>query len=88
MSHITQTKLNRTYQGSIKDGPIKNLKVEPPTNRTEETFEWKGVTLKTWMSPGQVINKEKLYKRYLIGVGRNKYNNRVEELFENYGNRK
>jgi hypothetical protein len=40
-------------------------KVEPPTNRTEETFEWRGVTLKTWMSPGQVINKEKLYKKYI-----------------------
>jgi hypothetical protein len=71
MSHITQTKLNRQYTGSIKDGPIKNPKVEPPTNRTEETFEWRGVTLKTWMSPGQVINKEKLYKRYRKEQGYN-----------------
>ena len=63
MSKVTLTKLNRKYEASMRDGTVAKPKVEPPTNRTEETFEWKGVTLKTWMSPGQVINKEKLWKQ-------------------------
>lgn len=63
MSKVTSTRLNRSYEGSTRDGIVKKQKIDPSRARTEETIEWKGVTFKVLMSPGQVINKEKLYKR-------------------------
>jgi hypothetical protein len=57
--------------GSVKGGITKNKQVEPAQPRDLHTFVWKGETISAYLSPGQVINKDRLYKKHRQAQGYN-----------------
>lgn len=71
MSRITQSKLNRRLLPAVKDklGKIhvvgRHVGFEPAPLPKKQLITYEGVTFEVLVSPGQIINPKKAYKRYL-----------------------
>ena len=65
MAKSTGTKLSRMFEKAGRGDLIKRSVPLPSSNRTLITFEHRGVVLSEMVSPGQCINKERAYKRFM-----------------------
>jgi len=63
MSKSTRTKLGRKYDFDFLGNRFPKQQIEPAEPRKLQHFEFDGLTLQAKVSPGQIINPKKLFKR-------------------------
>jgi hypothetical protein len=68
MTRRTNTRAYREYEITSKSltGALFSKRAEPlpAVERKQIEFEWQGVNFKVWVSPGQTINKARIYKKW------------------------